>query len=146
MGVDVPRFHREKPDHLAKACKNLTMVGLGWVADHPALICLEETHRLRMTFLWRERQPCSGPPHVVFYPLISSQATGLSQASQKAWSGSHQLTGHNGSKYDSKAEQLKGRELTERVYQNDWEVITLLLMAGKGRREQELTGSWLGNT
>lgn len=57
--------------------KNLATIGLGWVVDRLSLINLEETQRLRLTFIWRERQPCSGPLHVVFKPLISSQATGL---------------------------------------------------------------------
>lgn len=44
----------------------MATIGLGWVADRLAPISLEETQRPRLTFIWRERQPCSGPPHVVF--------------------------------------------------------------------------------
>lgn len=47
---------------------------------------------------------------------------------------------------DSKAEQWEGRRLIERAYRNGCEVITLFLMAGRGRWKLGLTGSWLGNT
>lgn len=73
MCVSAPRIHSKKPDNLEKACKNLAV---NWIRMCAYSSYLSKRQRPGMTFMWRETQPCSEPPHVACYPLVTSRATG----------------------------------------------------------------------